>query len=125
MADDRPQIDSEEIATRISEEILAVHEESYGVGAQQITTDVLEELVVVMIEVELTPAERTLLDAGHDRAVKDTREAFQAAIGATFSAIVERATGRRVNAFVSHFNVDPLFAVEMFRLDPPSRYATS
>lgn len=102
----------------ISAELLRIHEESYGVGATKVVTHVLDELVVVVIDVELTPAERTLLDAGHADAVKRTRESFQEVIGPTFQATVEHATGRRVNAFVSHLNVEPLFSVELFRLSP-------
>ena len=42
-------------------------------------------------------------------------------IGATFSAIVERATGRRVISFVSQMNIEPLYALEVFRLAPDGR----
>jgi hypothetical protein len=43
---------------------------------------------------------------------------FQEAIETTFSSAVERATGRRVIAFLSQTNLDPNFAVEIFRLAP-------
>ena len=125
MAEERSREQDVEVEARISEEILKVHTESYGVGAQEIKTHLLEDLVVIIIEVELTPAERTLLDAGNAEAVRRTREDFQAAIGATFTAVVERATGRKVTSFVSHMNVDPLYAIELFRLAPSARYATS
>ena len=50
--------------------------------------------------------------------MKSAREAFQDAIASTFKAIVERATGRRVDSFVSHMDVEDLYAVELFRLHP-------
>jgi uncharacterized protein YbcI len=110
---------------QISQEILRVHQESYGVGADAITTHLLDDLVVVMIDVEVTTAEQTLIEAGQLGAVKETREAFQEAIAPTFKAIVEHATGRKVASFVSHMNVEPLFSVELFRLRPPTRYSTA
>jgi hypothetical protein len=51
--------------------------------------------------------------------VRELREQFQQAIGSTFSAAVERATGRRVIGFASHAQLDePRFSVEIFRLEP-------
>jgi uncharacterized protein YbcI len=125
MSEEQSRPKTAEIEDTISEEILRVHKESYGTGVHSMKTHLMEDLVVIIMDVELTPAERTLLDAGNEQAVKDTREAFQAAIGATFTAVVERATGRKVMSFVSHMNIEPLYAVELFRLDPPQRYATS
>ena len=64
-----------------------------------IDVQISDDTVMIVIDVELTPAERTLIDASQHEAVKATREAFQQAIAATFGAIVERATGRRVESF--------------------------
>jgi uncharacterized protein YbcI len=125
MSEERSRPTSPEIEDTISDEILRVHRESYGTGVHAMRTHLMEDLVVIIMDVELTPAEQTLLDAGNQQAVKDTREAFQGAIGATFTAVVERATGRKVTSFVSHMSIEPLYAVELFRLDPPQRYATS
>ncbi len=102
----------------IAEEIERVQRESYGVGSEKTTVTIGEDLVVVVLEVELAPFEQTLLDAGRPDAIKDVRENYQHAIGATFCAIVERATGRRVSAFLSSMSIDPLYAVELFRLAP-------
>ena len=109
---------SEAVKTEIAVEILRVHQESYGTGASDIQVHLLKDMVMIVIDVELSPAEVTLLEAGHPDAVKLTRESFQAAIGATFTAIVERATGRRVASFLSTINLDPPYAVEIFRLAP-------
>ena len=76
------------------------------------------DLVLVALDVELTKAEQTLLDSGKLEAVTGIRESYQEVIGATFSAIVERATGRRVISFVSQMNIEPLYALEVFRLAP-------
>jgi uncharacterized protein YbcI len=109
-----------EIESALSSEILAVHEESYGSGAKSIQSHYFEDHVLVVMDVELSRSEQTLLDAGRGDAIKLTREAYQQAIRPTFSAIVERATGRRVDIFFSWMNVDPPTAVELFRLRPRS-----
>jgi uncharacterized protein YbcI len=109
-----------EIESAIADELLKVHLESYGTGASNIQVQVRDDVVLAVIDVELTPAERTLLDANEVDAVKVTREAFQQAIAPTFTAIVERATGRRVDSFISSMNIDPLYSIEFFRLGPES-----
>ena len=104
-------------AALIETEIIRLHEESYGAGVAKTEVHLLGDTVMVLLDVELTRAEQTLLDHGSKTEVRNTREAFQAAIGPTFIALVERATGRRVNSFMSHMNVDPPYSVELFRLD--------
>ena len=113
------------IESQISQELIRIHEESYGAGVRQATTYFLDDVVLVVLDVELTPAEQTLIDGGSGDAVRGQREAFQKVIGATFTAVVERATGRKVVSFMSHMQMDPIYSVEMFRLAPASRYQTS
>ena len=103
----------EEIAT----EVLRVHESSYGASAGKVTVHVLDDAVFVFLDgLELSLFEVTLLDAGHVNAITEQRAAFQQAIGATFQAIVERATGRRVTSFLSNTSVANRYSVEIFRL---------
>ena len=111
-------VSPEAVREEIAQEILKVQENTYGVGARAIKVDVLDDTVLVVIDVELAVSEQTLLNAGHGDAVKAAREAFQDAIASTFKAIVERATGRRVDSFVSHMSVEGPYAVELFRLHP-------
>lgn len=117
MADEREQA-ATDVEGLISREILRVHEESYGYGASDVKVVVAEDLVVVVLDVDITRAEETLLEAGKGQAVRSNREAFQRAIEPVFKAVVERATGRRVVAFLSQMHTDPLFSVEFFRLEP-------
>jgi uncharacterized protein YbcI len=104
------------VEEQISAEILRIHEDSYGLGAHRVATHVVGDFVFTVLDVELSRSERTLLDHGHAAAVRSNREAFQEAIGATFSAAVERVIGRRVVSFFSHMNLDPPYAIEGFRL---------
>ena len=103
----------------IGREVLKVHEASYGSGAGSVEVYIHENLVVVVLdELALTPSERTMIVGGRPDIVLSMRSAFQAEIGATFSAIVERATGRLVSGFLSNTCLEPLFSVETFRLAP-------
>ena len=107
-----------EVETAIADELIRVHEESYGTGASRIEVLVEDNMVIAVIDVDLTPAEQTLLDAGQIEAVKLTRESFQEAIEPTFTAIVEHVTGRKVAAFLSAMSVEPVYSIEFFRLAP-------
>ena len=102
---------------QIATEILRVHEDSYGTTAGRVTVHIHEDAVVVFLdELELSTAERTLRDGGHTSHIAGFRSAFQKAIEATFGAIVERATGRKVTSFLSTTSVESLYSVEIFRL---------
>jgi uncharacterized protein YbcI len=118
---DAEGVSPEAVRDEIAQELLKVQEDTYGVGAREIKVHVLDDIVLVVIDVELAVSERTLLNAGHGDAVKNAREAFQDAIASTFKAIIERATGRRVDSFDSHMNIEGLYAVEFFRLRPDGR----
>ena len=119
MSPDERAPSAAQIKEEIEREILRVHQASYGAGGA-LDVQLGDDTVLVVIDVELTPAEQTLIAAGHFDAVKTTREAFQEAIAPTFTAVVERATGRRVRSFLSAMNLEPLYSVEFFRLEPPS-----
>jgi uncharacterized protein YbcI len=107
------------VETRISNEIAAIHRESYGEAVESIETHVLGDLVVCVLDIRLLPHERTLLenDRGED-SIRRVRKDFQESIGATFAATVEHTTGRRVIAFLSETHLDPPFSVEIFKLGP-------
>lgn len=100
----------------ISRELIRIHEESYGAGVSAIKSHFLEDTVLVILDLEITEAERTLLQAGKADAVRGIREDFQQVVGATFIAVVERATGRRVDSWISRMSTDPVYSVELFRL---------
>jgi uncharacterized protein YbcI len=109
-----------EVTDAICADILAIHRNSYGRGAERVQAHVLDDTVVVLLDgLELLPNEEFLIE--HDRVepVTNLRELFHKAIEPTFRAAVERATGRRVVGFTSHFEFsEPPFAVEIFRLEP-------
>jgi uncharacterized protein YbcI len=106
-------------AVEIGREIALLHEHSYGEPVATPQVSVEEGFVAVLMDIELWKAEQTLIGAGHTEQVRRTREAYQDAVRATFTAIVERATGRRVVGFTSRTVIDEesgSWSVEVFRL---------
>ena len=108
-----------EVAARISDEIAAIHLESYGEEAESVATHIVDDLVVCILDIHLLAHERTLLDhsRGED-SIRQIRREYQESIAPTFCATVEHMTGRRVIGFISETHIDPPFSVELFRLAP-------
>jgi uncharacterized protein YbcI len=110
-----------EVRDEISREILKIHEESYGNGAERAHAyvDVINGFVVVILdEPELLPNEKFLVENGKHETVAQVRTQYQHAIQATFTAAIERATGRTVVGFASTTSVEsPRFVVEIFKLE--------
>jgi uncharacterized protein YbcI len=115
----------EDARGEIAREIARVHEESYGTSAVNLDVAINERFVAIYFDIELSRAEQTLVEAGNGDSVRQTRESYQEAIGPTFSAIVERATGRRVIGFASRAVIagDASWAVEAFRLGRSAEFA--
>jgi uncharacterized protein YbcI len=111
---------TDEVADEICRDFLAIHRDSYGRAAAGAEAHVLGDTVIVLLDgLELLPNEEFLISEGHEEAVARLRTQFQQAIGPTFRAAVERATGRRVIGFASHMQVEePRFMAEIFRLEP-------
>jgi uncharacterized protein YbcI len=103
----------------LAEELLKIHRETYGKGAQTPHAYLLGSAVVCFLDdLELLPNEEFMLEREMADAVVDIRQRYQEAVGDSFIAAVERATGRRVTGFLSRMNLDPHFVVEIFRLAP-------
>lgn len=112
---------TEEILDEIAREIERVQEDSYGAPVRNIRVVLGEDVVTVVMDVVWSRAEETLVEAEQGDAVRTMREAFQAAIAPTFTAIVERATGRTVHSFASRMIVGSQpWAAEVFVLAPRS-----
>ncbi len=103
-------------------EVMRVHEEAYGRPATNLQVGIEETFVAVVMDVMLTPAEEEMVQSGHRTAVRKTREEFSHAIRPVYEALVERATGRRVEAFISRVALEPErpWGTEVFLLAPPT-----
>ena len=111
----------ESAAEEIVREMARAHEDSYGRPASNLRIAIADDLLTVVTEVELTPAEAALARAGHTDAVRTTRESFAEVIRPVFEAIVERATGRRVEGFASRLAgpAERPWSADVFLLAPP------
>lgn len=107
-----------EVRTAISEGIVALLKDFYGIGPTRAKTYVAEDLVVCVLGGGFTKVERTLLEGGRGHAVIAQRVAFQEVMRDRFIAVVEQATGRRVIGFMSGNQQEPDMICEVFVLGP-------
>jgi uncharacterized protein YbcI len=104
----------------ISGEMVRVFKEQFGRGPTRARANWAgPDVLTVVLEDTLTPAERNLARLGEHQRLRDTRTFFQYASVEDFCEPVERLTGRKVRAFGSAVDteVDGL-AVETFVLHP-------
>jgi uncharacterized protein YbcI len=119
---DERQLDPVAIAAAISEQLSAIHAETYDTPVTHAASYVHDDLVVALLDIELTVIEQRMIEFGHGNVVHELRHAVQHAEAANFEAVVERATGRLVVAFSSHTHLDPPFVTEIFRLGPSTAH---
>src|SRR3954447_12248358 len=100
----------------VSREIVRLQAEYYGKGPSKAKTYIVDDLVVVVLEESFTRAEKTLSERGEREAIQHIRRRFQQQMAESFTSIVERATGRRVRAFLSETDIEHDVSVETFLL---------
>jgi uncharacterized protein YbcI len=105
-------------AAAVGTAITRLHRDHYGRGADTTRVVYQRNYLTVYLEGIYTAAERTLIDAGRQQTVKETRQEFQMAMRGQFTEAVEQATGREVIAFMSQVHFDPDIAAEIFVLKP-------
>lgn len=104
----------------ISAAIATLHCRYYGKQPREAKTYLHDECAFCVLKGPFTTVEETLIEAGAQQSVRQTRQSFQSAMTAKFSEAVAEATGREVTAFVSQVHVGPDFAVEVFKFADPS-----
>lgn len=104
--------------TAISNGIVAIHRNHFGRGSNSVRSIMHEDYVTTFLSDIFTPAERTLVNAGHFDQVRTARQLFHDSLAAQFRKVVEDATGRKVIAFFSQINETPDMAMEAFVLEP-------
>ena len=107
-----------DVRTAISDGLVALLKDFYGVGPSQAKTYYLDDLVVCLLRGGFTQVERTLLDGGRGGAVIQQRMEFQEVMRDRFTAVVEAASGRRVVGFMSGNQQEPDMICEVFVLAP-------
>jgi uncharacterized protein YbcI len=108
-----------QIASAISDAIVGLHVRYYGKGPRTAKTYVQGDFVFCVLEEPFTAAEHTLIEAGSYGDVRAMHQAFQDAMGVTFSRAVWEITERNVVAFISQIHTGPDLAIEIFQLAEP------
>ena len=109
-----------QVLTEISEGIVALLKEYYGVGPTQTKSYYEDDLVVCVLRGGFTRVEQTLLDGDRGHAVIEQRMVFQEVMRERFEAVVQHATGRAVIGFMSGNQQNPDLICEVFVLSPTS-----
>lgn len=110
---------------QVSNEMVRLYKEQFGRGPRRVRSYWCgEDVLCVVLEDTLAPAERRLVALGEQQHVRETRLIFQYATLPEFCEPVERITGRKVRAFISGIDseVDGL-SVESFVFHPAGEAA--
>lgn len=102
--------------TEISDGLVALLKEYYGVGPTQAKTYYQDDLVVCVLRGGFTRVEKTLLEGNRGGAVIEQRMAFQEVMRQRFEAVIQHATGRPVIGFMSGNQQEPDMICEVFIL---------
>jgi uncharacterized protein YbcI len=106
--------------TDISNAMVRLYKQYFGRGPTATRTKWCgDDVLAVILEETLTPAERNLVKMGEHQRLRDVRMFFQYASVREFCEPIEQITGRTVRSFVSGIDteVDGL-SVELFVLHP-------
>jgi uncharacterized protein YbcI len=102
------------LSAAISNAVVGLLHDYTGRGPTHARTTIGPDTIVVTLRDSLTKAERTLARCGQAVEVLAMRRAFQNTMREELIAVVERLTGRKVEAFLSDNLHDPDVAVEIF-----------
>ena len=111
---------AQSITMEISNTMVRLYKEQFGRGPTKARTHWCgPDLITVILEDTLTPAERNLVKMGEHQRLRDLRLFFQYAAVREFCEPIEQITGRKVRAFFSGIDtaVDGM-SIESFALYP-------
>jgi uncharacterized protein YbcI len=119
-APDDDQADRGNAMATLSAEMVRLYKEQFGRGPTKARSSWSgRDMVVVLLEDTLTPAERNLVYLGEFQRLRDTRMLFQYSFVKQFCAPVERITGRKVRSFISGIDAEADgTSLEVFVLHP-------
>ena len=107
------------VLATISNEMVRLHKEHLGRGPTKARTYFAgRDTLVCILEDSLTPVERSLTEMGEYARVREIRLLFQYTAEQGFIEAVERATGRKVRAFISGIDARTDVSSEVFVLEP-------
>ena len=106
-----------ETGREISREIVGLFKKYVGRGPTYARTYVHEDLVITVLHDTMTRGEVTLKEEDEEEKLRELRKIFQGAFRDEAVSAIERATGRRVIAFLSDHAVEPDWSAEVFVLE--------
>lgn len=106
------------VLTEISDGMVSLLKEYYGLGPTQAKTYYQDDLVVCVLRGGFTRVEQTLRDGNRGAAVIEQRMAFQEVMRPRFEAVIQHATGSSVIGFMSGNQQKPDMICELFILSP-------
>jgi uncharacterized protein YbcI len=101
----------------ISRGAVAIAKEHIGRGPTKVRATIAGNVVVILYEESLTPAERRLVADGDPEFVRLMRRRFQDAVRSDICALVERVLGRTARTFLSDHDVVQDIGIEVVLLD--------
>lgn len=108
-----------ELNAEIARSVVGIYRHACGRGPTKARAMFRSDVVVVILEDVLTPAERSLIADGRADAALDMRRSLHAAMRPTLATAIAEATGCPVRAVMSDSNDDPDVTVEIFLLGRP------
>jgi uncharacterized protein YbcI len=105
------------MTAEVSNAMVGLKKKFYGRGPTAAKSFINDNYVFCVLNGGLTENEKTLLDAGEERLVRQYRLRFQEVMRDQTTEAVERITGRKVLTYHSQILFEPAVAVEMFVLD--------
>ena len=117
--------DARSVNSQICDAAVRLLREYTGRGPTKARATVNDDSVMIVLGDTLTRGERQLAATGKAERVLQLRHDFQMVMRDELVEIVEKATGRKVMAFMSQNHIDPDLAVEIFILQPDGAAADS
>lgn len=112
----------EPLLAAVTEALVELHHRYYHRRPVTASTQLIgDELLACVMGGVYTDVEKTMIEIQKAPIVRATRSAFQVAMQDRFIDIVERLSGREVEAFISTSHIGPDMEIEIFVLGPPLR----
>jgi uncharacterized protein YbcI len=108
------------LSAEISNAAVQLLHETLGRGPTRAQTTISKDLIVILMGNTQLTAEKSLIKAGEAETVHEIRRKVQVTMREDLVAMVERLSGRKVQAFMSANHISPDFALEAFVLEPES-----
>jgi uncharacterized protein YbcI len=115
--DDKPV--GGELNAAITRAIVRIHRDGVGRGPTKARAFYQDNIVVVVLEDLLVPAERTLVAGDQDASVLRLRQDLLGAMRRDLIAAVERLTDGHVTALIGDTSIEPDVASLIFVLERP------